>query len=104
MFAIIKTGGKQYRVAKDDVIVVEKLPGEPGATVTFDQVLMVADGDKVKLGAPTIPGAKVSGKLVETNKGAKTMVFKKKRRTTYRRKRGHRQLESAVKITSVPAA
>ncbi|MBL8548989.1 MAG: 50S ribosomal protein L21 [Hyphomonadaceae bacterium] len=103
MFAIIKTGGKQYRVAKDDVIVVEKLDGKAGDKVSFGEVLMVADGDKVTLGAPTIANAKVSGELVETAKGEKVLVFKKKRRSTYRRKRGHRQLESTVRITALPS-
>jgi large subunit ribosomal protein L21 len=102
MFAIIKTGGKQYRVAKDDVIVVEKLAGKAGDKVSFGEVLMVADGDKVKVGAPTIANAAVSGELVETKKGEKVLVFKKKRRSTYRRKKGHRQLESAVRITGLP--
>jgi large subunit ribosomal protein L21 len=102
MFAVIKTGGKQYRVAKDDVIVVEKLEGEGGAKVDFD-VLMVADGADVKIGAPIVAGAKVTGELVETRKGDKVKVFKKRRRNTYRRKRGHRQFETVVKITAISA-
>jgi large subunit ribosomal protein L21 len=102
VFAVIKTGGKQYRVAKDDVIVVEKLAGEAGAKVTFEDVVMVADGDKLKLGKD-LGGVTVTGELVSTQKGEKVLVFKKRRRNTYRRKRGHRQTESAVKITAIGA-
>lgn len=100
MFAVIKTGGKQYRVAKDDVIVVEKLEAKAGGKVTFDSVLMTGDGDKVKFGKD-VAGATVTGELVETRKGEKVTVFKKRRRNTYRRKRGHRQQESVVKITAI---
>jgi len=101
MFAVIKTGGKQYRVAEGDEIVVEKLEGEPGATVAFADVLLVANGDDVTIGAPRVAGATVTGELVDTRKGEKTLVFKKRRRNTYRRRRGHRQIESVVKITQV---
>ncbi|MDX2235317.1 MAG: 50S ribosomal protein L21 [Hyphomonadaceae bacterium] len=101
MFAVIRTGGKQYRVAKDDVIVVEKVEGEAGQAVAFGDVLMVADGGSVSIGAPTVAGAKVSGELVEQRKGEKVKVFKKRRRNTYRRKAGHRQLESVVRITAI---
>lgn len=100
MFAVIKTGGKQYRVAKDDVIVVEKLAGDAGAKVTFDNVLMTGDGKTVKLGKD-IAGVTVTGTLVETKKGDKVTVFKKRRRNTYRRKIGHRQTESHIKITAI---
>jgi large subunit ribosomal protein L21 len=103
MFAVIKTGGKQYRVAAGDEIVVEKLDGEPGAKIAFQDVLMVADGDNVQIGAPVVKGATVTGELVDTRKGEKVLVFKKRRRNTYRRKRGHRQVESVVKITQVSA-
>ncbi len=102
MFAVIKTGGKQYRVAKDDVIVVEKLAGDAGAKVTFDQVLMTGDGKTVKVGKD-IGGVTVTGELIETKKGEKVTVFKKRRRNTYRRKLGHRQAESRVKITAIGA-
>jgi large subunit ribosomal protein L21 len=101
MFAVIKTGGKQYRVAEGDEIVVEKLPGEAGAAVTFSDVLLVANGDAVTVGAPVVAGATVKGELVDTRKGEKVLVFKKRRRNTYRRRRGHRQVESVVKITQV---
>jgi large subunit ribosomal protein L21 len=100
MFAVIKTGGKQYRVAKDDVIVVEKLDAQPGKTVTFKDVLMTGDGRTVKLGKE-VAGVSVTGKLIETKKGEKVTVFKKRRRNTYRRKLGHRQSESHVKITAI---
>ena len=100
MFAVIKTGGKQYRVAKDDVIVVEKLDAEPGKAVTFKDVLMTGDGKTVKAGKD-VAGVTVTGKLLETTKGEKVTVFKKRRRNTYRRKLGHRQAESHVKITAI---
>jgi large subunit ribosomal protein L21 len=100
MFAVIKTGGKQYRVAKDDVIVVEKLAGDAGAKVTFSDVLMTGDGKGIKLGKD-IAGVTVTGTLVETKKGEKVVVFKKRRRNTYRRKAGHRQAESTIKITAI---
>ena len=100
MFAVIKTGGKQYRVAKDDVIVVEKLEGDAGAKITFDSVLMTGDGSTVKLGKD-VAGVKVTGELIETKKGVKVTVFKKRRRNTYRRKIGHRQTESHIKITAI---
>ena len=99
MFAVIKTGGKQYRVAKGDVITVEKLGGKAGDKVEFG-VLMTADGDKVKAGKD-VGSAKVTGELVSTQKGEKVVVFKKRRRSTYRRKRGHRQTESTIKITAI---
>ncbi|MBL8546608.1 MAG: 50S ribosomal protein L21 [Hyphomonadaceae bacterium] len=100
MFAVIKTGGKQYRVAKDDVIVVEKLDGKAGSKVTFSDVLMSGDGKAVKLGKD-LSGFTVTGTLVKTEKGDKVTVFKKRRRNTYRRKIGHRQAESHVKITAL---
>jgi len=100
MFAVIRTGGKQYRVAKDDVIVVEKLAGEAGGKITFGDVLMTGDGKTVKLGKD-LAGVKVVGQLIDTKKGDKVLVFKKRRRNTYRRKLGHRQIESHVKITAI---
>ena len=97
MFAVIKTGGKQYKVAKDDVIVVEKLNAEVGSTVTFDNVLALDE----KIGTPTIAGAKVSAKVVKQTRDDTVIVFKKKRRQGYRRKNGHRQYISVVKITDI---
>ncbi len=103
MFAVIKTGGKQYKVAKDDIIIVEKLDVETGKKVAFDDVLMCGKEGDVKIGAPTVDGAKVSGEVIEQRKGDKVIIFKKKRRQTYRRKRGHRQNETVVKITAIKA-
>ncbi len=103
MFAVIKTGGKQYRVAKDDVIVVAKLDGKEGGKGPFKDVLMTGDGKTVKLGKDAA-GVTVTGKLIETGKGEKVTVFKKRRRNTYRRKLGHRQAESRVQITAIVAA
>lgn len=103
MFAVIKTGGKQYKVAAGDKIVVEKIEGEAGSTVKFEEVLMVGDDNGVKVGAPVVQGASVSAELVDTSKGDKIYVIKKTRRNTYRRRRGHRQFETTVKITAVNA-
>ncbi len=97
MFAVIKTGGKQYKVAENDVIAVEKLDGETGAAVAFDQVLMVGD----KVGAPVVDGASVTGEILDQFKTDKVIVFKKKRRQNYRRKHGHRQQQTLVKITGI---
>jgi large subunit ribosomal protein L21 len=104
MYAVIKTGGKQYRVKPGDVLVVEKLAGEPGAKVAFDQVLMVGDGEAVTVGAPIVDGASVSATLIETRKGEKVKIFKKIRRQGYRRTRGHRQLESVLRVTAIAGA
>ena len=104
MYAVIKTGGKQYRVAKDDVICVEKLDGEAGASVEFDEVLLVGEGTSVKVGAPTVAGAKVTAELVEQTRGPKVIAFKKRRRQNSRRKRGHRQDLTKVRITSIVGA
>ena len=101
MYAVIKTGGKQYRVRPGDVLVVEKLDGEPGAKVAFDQVLMIGEGEKVTLGAPIVAGASVSATLIETRKGEKIKIFKKIRRQGYRRTKGHRQIESVLRVTSL---
>jgi len=104
MYAVIKTGGKQYRVQAGDLLVVEKLEGEPGAAVAFGEVLMLGEGEAVTVGAPTVDGAVVSGTLIETRKGEKVKIFKKIRRQGYRRTRGHRQTESVVRVTSVAGA
>jgi len=101
MYAVIKTGGKQYRVSPGDVLVVEKLGGEPGAEVAFGDVLMVGQGDAVTVGAPLVAGASVKATLIETRKGEKVKIFKKIRRQGYRRTRGHRQLESVLRVTAV---
>jgi len=104
MYAVIKTGGKQYRVQPGDLLVVEKLAGEPGADVAFGEVLAVGEGASVTLGAPTVKGASVTGTLVETRKGEKVKIFKKIRRQGYRRTKGHRQLESVVRVTAIAGA
>jgi large subunit ribosomal protein L21 len=106
MYAVIATGGKQYRVQPGETIKIEKLEGakDQGA-VTFDQVLLVADGADVKVGAPTLPGATVTGEvLVASGKGEKLLIYKYRRRKGYRRKNGHRQLFTAVKITGITGA
>jgi large subunit ribosomal protein L21 len=104
MYAVIKTGGKQYRVEAGDWLVVEKLDGEPGAPVAFEQVLMIGEGEDVTVGAPLIDGAQVSATLVETRKGDKIKIFKKIRRQGYRRTQGHRQFQSVVRITAIEGA
>ena len=101
MFAVIKTGGKQYSVAADDEIIVMTLPGEPGDAVTFDNVLLLVDGETTKFGAPFVEGAKVTGTIVAQERGPKVLAFKKRRRQNSKRKRGHRQDLTRVKITSV---
>jgi large subunit ribosomal protein L21 len=104
MFAIIRTGGKQYKVAQDDVIRVEKLAGDPGATVTLADVLMVGgDGAEPRAGTPVLAGASVTAELVEHTRGDKIIVFKKKRRHNYRRKNGHRQDLTVLRITGISA-
>jgi len=103
MYAVIRTGGKQYKVAKDDVIVVETLAAEAGATVTLDEVLLVADGGDTTVGTPTVSGAEVTATVVEHKKGDKVLIFKKRRRHNYRRKIGHRQPLTVLKITGISA-
>jgi large subunit ribosomal protein L21 len=101
MFAVIKTGGKQYRVAAGDTITVERIAGEPGEVVAFEQVLMLVDGGKTEIGAPGVAGVTVAGELVEQARGAKVIAFKKRRRKNSRRKRGHRQDLTVIKITDI---
>ena len=103
MFAVVKTGGKQYKVSEGDYIVVEKLAGEAGDNVTLSDVLTLG-GDKPQVGAPLIEGASVAAEIVKQAKGDKVIVFKKKRRHNYRRKIGHRQLETTLKITGISAS
>ena len=97
MFAVIKTGSKQYKVAKDDIIRVEKLGAEAGSKVNFEEVLMVGD----KVGNPTVAGAKVVGEIVANARNEKVVIFKKRRRHNYRRKKGHKQQVSVVKILDI---
>jgi large subunit ribosomal protein L21 len=103
MFAVIRTGGKQYKVAQNDLITVEKLAGDPGATIELGEVLMVGEGAEITTGAPLIAGASVSATLVEQRRAPKIIVFKKKRRQNYRRKNGHRQYETVLRITGISA-
>jgi large subunit ribosomal protein L21 len=100
MFAVIRTGGKQYRVAADDVIKVDKIKGEPGEIVEFGEVLLLG-GDSVRVGNPIVGGVKVAGEVVEQGRGEKTIAFKKRRRQNSRRKRGHRQEFTTVRITEI---
>jgi large subunit ribosomal protein L21 len=101
VYAIIQTGGKQYRVAPGDVLRVERLPGERGDEVVLDQVLLVNDGENVQVGQPLVQGATVRTQIVQQGKGKKVLVFKKKRRKNYRRKQGHRQLFTALQIGEI---
>ncbi len=103
MFAVIKTGGKQYTVRKDDVLEIEKLEGGAGDKVTFDEVLLVGGEGAPKVGAPLLAGASVAAEVVDQTRGPKIIVFKKKRRQNYRRKKGHRQDLTKVKITNIAA-
>ena len=100
MFAVIKTGGKQYRVAEKDVITIDKIKGAPGDLVEFAEVLILG-GDNVVVGTPTVAGATVAGEVVEQTRGAKVIAFKKRRRKNSRRKRGHRQELSVIRITEI---
>ena len=103
MYAVIQTGGKQYRVEEGDRLRVEKLDAAAGENVTFDQVLMVADGDDVKIGQPVLDSASVSGEVVEHGRGKKIKIVKFRRRKNSRRQHGHRQWFSEVKITGIKA-
>ena len=102
MFAVIRTGGKQYKVVMDEVLKVEKLIGDAGGTITFDEVLMVG-GDTLKHGAPLVAGASVAAEILEQGKGEKVIAFKKKRRKNTHRKRGHRQHFTTVKVLGITA-
>jgi len=101
MFAVIKTGGKQYKVAADNTITVMALEGEAGAQVTFEEVLALFDGEASQIGAPHVAGAKVVGEIVEQTRGPKVIAFKKRRRKNSRRKHGHKQDLTIVKITQI---
>lgn len=103
MYAVLKTGGKQYKVAENDVIIVEKLVAEAGTKIDLDEVLMVGDGETAKVGTPTVDGAKVTAEVLEQKRGKKVIVFKKKRRQNYRRTRGHRQELTVLRITDILA-
>jgi large subunit ribosomal protein L21 len=103
-YAVIRTGGKQYRVTPDAVLTVEKLEAEPGATITFHDVLAIGTEAGLTLGAPTVPGARVTATVVEQSRGDKVIIFKKRRRQNSRRKNGHRQHQTVLKIAEIAAA
>jgi len=103
MYAVVKTGGKQYRVAKNDVIVVEKLAAESGASVELDQVLMLDDGKETLIGTPLVDGARVAATVLDQARGDKIIIFKKKRRKDYKRTKGHRQYVTILRITDILA-
>jgi large subunit ribosomal protein L21 len=107
MYAVIRSGGKQYRVASGQVVKVERLHAEVGDTIAFDQVLMVGDeqdGGEPKIGSPLVDGAQVTAEVLEQGKGPKVIVFKKKRRKNYRRTRGHRQWQTVLRIRDIALA
>jgi large subunit ribosomal protein L21 len=101
MYAVVSSGGKQYKVEPGETLRIEKISGEVGSPISFYNVLMFADGEKVKVGQPVLENAMVSGHIVEQGKAKKILVFKYKRRKRYRRKQGHRQLFTMVKIDSI---
>ncbi|MDV7338150.1 50S ribosomal protein L21 [Terasakiella sp. A23] len=101
MFAIVKTGGKQYTVAENDVIVVEKLAGEAGSEIKLEDVLLVGAEGKTTVGTPLVKGASVTAEVIEQGKGDKVIIFKKKRRQQYRRTKGHRQEQTVLRIKSI---
>ena len=104
MFAVIKTGGKQYRVAPDDVLTVERLEGEAGGSVSFDEVLMIGDDETTTVGTPTVAGASVAAEVVEQTRGPKIIILKKRRRKSSRRRQGHRQDLTRIRITEILTA
>ena len=104
MYAILKTGGKQYKVSQNDVIIVERLSGDSGAKINLDKVLMIGEGDNTTVGTPTIGGALVAAEILEHKRGDKITVFKKKRRKNYRRTMGHRQELTVLRITDILTA
>ena len=104
MFAVIRTGGKQYKVAKDELISVEKLAGEPGATIELAEVLMIGEGAEVATGTPLLAGVSVAATVVDQKRAPKIIVFKKQRRKNYRRKKGHRQYQTVLRIDEIRGA
>lgn len=103
MYAVIKTGGKQYRVEEGSTLAIERLEGEPGTKVSFDEVLLVGTEETTKLGRPTLQGAVVGATIVEQGRGKKVIIFKFRRRKNYKRKKGHRQYFTRVRIDSIAA-
>jgi len=104
MYAVVKTGGKQYRVAKDDKILVEHIDAEEGQTITLDKVMMLGDGDKVTIGAPVVENASVEAEVLSQTRGPKLIIFRRKRRKNHRRIQGHRQDLTLLKITDISSS
>ncbi len=104
MYAVIKTGGQQFRVEKGDKLSVQKLEAEAGKSITLDEVMMINDGKTAKVGTPLVSGAKVTAKVVEQTRDDKVVIFKKKRRQNYRRTKGHKQPLTVIEITDIKAA
>ena len=103
MYAVVNSGGKQYKVQKGEILRVEKIPGDVGSEVTFDRVLMFSDGENVSIGQPVLDNVAVKGHIVEQGRAKKIIVFKYKRRKRYRRKQGHRQPYTAIQIDDIEA-
>ena len=103
MYAVVNTGGKQYKVQKGETLRIEKIPGEVGSSVTFDKVLMLADGENIRVGQPVLENVAVQAQIVEQDKAKKILIFKYKRRKRYRRKNGHRQPFTAIRIDGIQA-
>lgn len=101
MYAVVKTGGKQYRVAQGDIVLVEKLVGQVGDKITLEQVLLVGGNGELKIGTPTLPDVKVTAEILDQGLAKKIIVFRKKRRKSYSRKRGHRQRLTTLKIVEI---
>ena len=101
MYAVVNTGGKQYKVQKGETLRIEKIPGEVGSSVTFDKVLMVADGENIRVGQPVLENVAIQARIVEQDKAKKILIFKYKRRKRYRRKNGHRQPFTAIRIDGI---
>jgi large subunit ribosomal protein L21 len=101
MYAVVKTGGKQYRVAKDDVIIVEKLSGETGSSIELEEILAIDDGKELTIGTPLVEGARVAATVLDQKRDKKIIIFKKKRRTGYKRSNGHRQDITVLRITDI---
>ena len=104
MFAVMRTGGKQYRVEPGMLLDIEKIPGEVGETVQFPEVLLLAEGERVQVGQPLVQGVSVSGRIVDQKKGPKLLIFKKRRRQGYRKKTGHRQQLTRIEVQQIESA
>ncbi|MFB3926092.1 MAG: 50S ribosomal protein L21 [Syntrophales bacterium] len=101
MYAVIRTGGKQYRISEGDLLEIEKIDGDAGTDITFEEVLLISKDGEIKVGTPLIPGAKVIGEILDQTKGPKLTIFKMKRRKGFRKKTGHRQKLTSLKIKAI---